>query len=369
MVVMDWIARIPDELVKAFVLIAFIAFFVATGWISLIVMKLLAARERVQLAACARRYGDYMACLRMHIAAEPLLPAPPGRMSGRESRYLLHELTEWMARIRGEEFERLQELCRRLGFVGQQLRRLKHPLPGRRLEAAYRLGLMRAPEAFPHLADALADAGRDPQAFMLARAAIRCAARPEEVEQVALQLARHYGDAARLTADMIREAATDPAEVTRRLLNSGHPALERAALIGLPTAVDPQVGASLDPFMETGDKEMRLEAVRAFLQTVPQLPREQVEALLQDPDWEIRAEAIRGLGHLGEPSAAVLIAAAGEDDSHNRVREESARSLAKLLEDGVQAIGGEENEEELRHNHLLHTYRKYREGRSRARVG
>ncbi|GAA3411380.1 HEAT repeat domain-containing protein [Paenibacillus hodogayensis] len=360
---------IPDPFMKPIILIGLIGICVVAGWGVLLAMKIRRASARKAFEGSERNYADYMAYLRIHIATVDELPTPYGKLSETDRNYLTHELTEWMARIRGEEHGKLLALSGRLGLVERELKRLGHGLSDRRLDAAHRLGFMRAPQALEPLCGLIAQAGRKADAFVFAQAAACCATRAEDVERIVLELSRDHGDATRLTAELIREADADPAVVTRRLIGSGNPALIRVALIGLPTMVDPHVGRDVARLTETGDKEMRLNAIRAFVQSGTLQP-ERVRSLLRDPDWEVRMEAVRELGGLGESSAVPLIAATIED-GHDRVREQGVRSLALLQEGGVRALGagGDEPEEVLRHNTLLYAYRKYGKRQAEVKTG
>lgn len=350
---------IPDHFLKAFILIGLIGVAVVGGWGTLAAMKLRRASVRRAFGESERRFADYVSYLRIHIASDDELPVPHGKLGEADRNYLTHELTEWMARIRGEEHGKLLSLCQRLGFVERELGRLGRGSKARRLEAAHRLGLMRVPEALKPLERLIGQAGRKADAFVFAQAATRCAADADRLEGVVRKLTKEHGDASRLIAEMIRESDADPAAVTRRLLASGIPALTRVALIGLPTMVDPHVGRDVARLTETGDKETRLEAIRAFVQSGVLQP-ERVRSLLRDPDWEVRAEAVRELGNLGESTAVPLLAATVED-RHDRVREQGVRSLALLQEAGVRTLGAGEDEDDevLRHNNLLYAYRKY----------
>lgn len=140
---------------------------------------------------------------------------------------------EWIEQLKGEAREKLLLLCREAGFVEQDIRSLSSFRKGKRIEAAYRLGGMRASEAVPQLLKLLARTNYGPLAIIIARAIAKSADQPEQIRDMLLQLLASGKPIHALAADILLETRLDSASLLRRFLDDPEPGLVKVALVAM----------------------------------------------------------------------------------------------------------------------------------------
>jgi hypothetical protein len=269
----------------------------AGGFAALFLLRARRGDEAERTRQSLEKYQDYFAYLSANIdGAEPLLP-PPGQLSPIELKAIQSKLLEWIETIGGEYRGRLTELCNEMGLVEQERKRLRSPKHGLRMEAAYRLGIMRAQQCTDELLQLLEQEGVESTAFVVGRAAAKCAGTLEELRRLLLLLLQNHPDAQQLIADIIASSSLDPAPLYIELLRmEDREAPVCVALIGLTGRNDPDAFGPLNRLLESECKEIRIKAAKALLQYSHMLPMERLGDLIRHSDWEIRAAAIKAIG-------------------------------------------------------------------------
>ncbi|HEY1212904.1 MAG TPA: hypothetical protein VGE93_04650, partial [Bryobacteraceae bacterium] len=98
----------------------------------------------------------------------------------------------------------------------QRLRSTSH---GIRVEAAYHLGVMRAAECTGELLKLLEREGSESTAFVVGRAAAKCADTLQDLHRLLELLTRYHPEAHQLIADIIASSSLDPAPLFAELLH------------------------------------------------------------------------------------------------------------------------------------------------------
>ncbi|WP_079914058.1 HEAT repeat domain-containing protein [Paenibacillus sp. 32352] len=291
-----------------------------------------------QLNEGLAKHQDYFAYLSVQMdEAQALLP-PPGSLTRMELRAVQSKLLEWIETIRGPHRDKLTALCRDMGLIDMELRRLNSPWHAVRVEAAYHLGVMRAGECAEALLKLLEREIAESTAFVVGRAAAKCAQRPEELRRLISLLMERHPHAQQLTADILSASSLDPSPLYAEILDTEtNPALLKLALTGLSGGSRPCSLASLERLLRSEDADVRLQAARLLLRYPQVLPPGRVGELLAHPDGEIRAAAAQAVGEhqllfYTEPLKASLA------DPDWRVRYGSAQSLIRLGLDGFEVL-------------------------------
>ncbi|MCZ8513820.1 HEAT repeat domain-containing protein [Paenibacillus filicis] len=296
-----------------------------------------AIAERMKLNL--EKHQDYFNYLSASIGSSEALLPPPGKLSLPELRAIQSKLLEWIETIGGEHREKLTALCRDLGLVELERQRLRSPWPGIRMEAVYHLGVMRAPECTDELLKLLEGReGMESTAFVIGRAAAKCASSLEELRTLLLLLTERHPQAHQLIADMLASSALDPAPLYTELLNrEDDEALLTVALIGLSGRNKRAAFHTLDRLVLSEHREVRIKAAKILLQYTRLLPLERIGELIRHPDWEIRAAAVKAVG---EQQLEFYLDAlvGGLEDEQWWVRFYSAKSLSRLGPAGFEAL-------------------------------
>lgn len=303
---------------------------VAGGFAALFVLRARHKTVAVRMKQSLEKHQDYFTYLSANIDGEDALLPPPGRLAPIELKAIQSKLLEWLETIGGEYREKLTALCRDLGLVELERERLRSPGHGVRVEAAYRLGVMRAAECTGELLQLLEREGRESTAFVVGRAAAKCADRPEHLRRLLQLLAEHHPEARQLIADTMASSALDPAPLYAELLQTEHnEAMLAVAMIGLSGRNEPEAAGSLDRLIGSESKEIRIKAAKLLLQHSRLFPPERIGELIRHPDWEIRAAAVKAVGEQKLDSYLEALASCMSDEEW-WVRYYSAKSLTRL---------------------------------------
>ncbi|WP_028549919.1 HEAT repeat domain-containing protein [Paenibacillus sp. UNC451MF] len=295
-------------------------------------------RNARQLSQSLAKHQDYFAYLSVQIdEAEALLP-PPGSLSQVELRAVQSKLLEWIETIHGRHRDKLTALCRDMGLIEMERRRLDSPWHLVRVEAAYHLGVMRAGECTEALLELLERETTESTAFVIARAAAKCAQKPDELHRLMSLLMKQHPHALQLTADILSASSMDPAPLYAGILdNETDEAMLRLALVGLSGGNRPYSLAALDRLLLSDAADVRISAAKLLLKYPQLLPPGRVGELLGHPDGEIRAAAAQAAGEHQllfyiEPLKASLT------DPYWEVRYFSAQSLSRFGLEGFEAL-------------------------------
>jgi hypothetical protein len=253
-----------------------------------------------QMKQCLEKHHDYFNYLSASIDRdEPLLP-PPDPLPPMELKVVQAKLLEWIESIDGEYRGKLTVLCREMGLVELELRRLRSPRRGIRMEAAYHLGVMRAAECTGELLKLLELEGSESTAFVIGRAAAKCAESSEELFKLLQLLTEYHPDAHELIADTIASASLDTTALFAELIHQRQaaPAPLAVALISLSGRNEQEVLGQLDRLLLSESKEVRIRAAKLLLQHSHRLPLERIDELIRHPDREIRTTAVQAVGEI-----------------------------------------------------------------------
>jgi HEAT repeat protein len=265
------------------------------------------------------------------------LKLPPGKLAPLERRVVQDKLIEWIDQFKGEYRDKLIELCREAGFVEHDLKELGRLRYGRQIDAAYRLGGMRCPEAVPGLMELLKDEKPGPMAIMIGRSIARCTTRHGELKDMLALLLTKGKSIHHLAADILLEANLDTSRILLELLEDRNPDFVKVGLVAMWGQAVPEVMPALHRLVGAEHQDVRAEAVKLYLSASPALKDETILKLIQDTDPEVRAEVVQALGSKHASGSIPLLRKALRDEDW-RVRYNSAESLSKLGEPGFEAL-------------------------------
>ncbi|WP_433946291.1 HEAT repeat domain-containing protein [Paenibacillus sp. SN-8-1] len=283
------------------------------------------------------KHQDYFRYIQSHLHEGSDLPVPPGKLTALERRVIQDKFVEWIEQFKGELRNRIVELCEKAGFVKDELEQLDSLFFGRRVEAAYRLGNMRAAEAVPRLLQMLRKQSYSPLTIILGRAIAKSAKQEEELKEMLELMLRHGKPIHNLVADVLLETDLDSSKLLLKLLEDGNADFVKVALVAMWGQAVPEVIPALDRLVGAEEKDVRAEAVKLYLSSNPVLKDETIKQLMSDNNWEVRAAIAKSLGSLHAAGSIPLLRNAMRDENW-WVRNNSAESLAKLGETGFEIL-------------------------------
>jgi len=310
---------------------------VVIGVILLFAMKISHNGKERKAQYYEQKQRDYFAYLQAALAEQRPLRLPPGKLAPLERRVIQNRLIEWIDQFKGEYRDKLIALCREAGMVEQDLKELGRLRYGRQIDAAYRLGGMRCPEAVPGLMELLRDEKPGPMAIMIARSIARCSARQGELKEMLELLLTKGKSIHHLAADILLETRLDPSKLLIELLESDKPDFVKVGLVAMWGQAVPEVMPALGKLVGAEHQDVRAEAVKLYLSASPTLSDETILRLMQDESPEVRAEVAQALGSKHAAGSIPLLRKALRDEDWG-VRHNSAESLGKLGEPGFEAL-------------------------------
>ena len=310
---------------------------IAAGIILLFQMKIKHNKEQELTEQYKEKHKDYFKYVQTHLHDHVELQLPPGKLERLERRVIQDRLIEWIEQFKGDARTKLVKLCREAGFVEEEIKALSSIWPVRRVEAAYRLGGMRASEAVPALEEMMSNAKYGPQAIIYARSIAKSADRPDQIRAMLSRLLSYGKPVHNLAADILLETRLDTSGLVRKLLDDPNPDLVKVALVAMWGQAVPAVVPALDRLVGSEEKDVRAEAVKLYLSSNPVLKDETIAGLMNDSEWVVRAATAKALGPLHAARSIPLLTAALQDESWH-VRHNSAESLALLGVQGFEAL-------------------------------
>jgi len=311
----------------------------------------------------AARRQSLMALALEYIEEPEFLPAFKAQLKPEDQRLLVELFAELLPKVRGDYAEKVVHLMREMGLRDRCLRQLHSPRWWKRADAAAVLGWFQEPQVIAALERAL----DDPQVEVRLESA-RALARLKAVQSVAGLVARlAVVDATHSLGVQEIFRSLGPGAVTGLMgvLDSDVPeqvkmlAADALGHIGDPRAVPALLklfhtpGRSGDTIHEhkarrgrayadrsqpaNASVALRLAVVKALSVLVDPRALDAILAALEDPIWEVRAQAAHCASQLGSP--AVIPRLEGLlNDEHWWVRFHAAEALFKLGEAGVQTL-------------------------------
>jgi HEAT repeat protein len=317
--------------------ISLLTVMIGAGLAVLAVLRIRRQREKLWADYYLDKNREYLAYVSAHIVEEDRLRPPAAPLSKHELRVIGGKLSEWIEALDGAQRDKLVELCRDLGLVDMELKRLRSFWRWQRIDAAFRLGTMRAREALPGLHKLLEKEAHDASAFVAARAIAKCAASLDDLKRMTVHMLKTAGDSAELLADILAASTLDVKPLFEELLQSEDIASQRLALTGLFGQNRPVSPELFQHLVRSEDIGISRLAVRLLLRQPQALTGAELRTLADHPDGEIRAEVARSIGELGDPSGVSLLRELLGDESW-LVRYFSARALIALDEPGFAAL-------------------------------
>jgi hypothetical protein len=259
------------ELAQLFIVIG--AVLVVLILCGILVSKAIRLRRARLIRQCELENRAYFDRIRQGLDQDGALPKPESPLNRIERKVVQEKLMAWADRVDGVSREKLTALCEDLGFVERELGRLQSRWSVRRVDAAYRLGLMRSRRAAGALLEELRRQRFGPALFVVARSLALCARGTDDLEQLVAQIVKHRRPAHEMTASILEEAGEDLGELVRRLMASGHPDKRRIARLMLDK--NPALRLSVSAYPDRKDD---------FSSQASQQPQEAHEAQVERPE-------------------------------------------------------------------------------------
>jgi HEAT repeat protein len=283
------------------------------------------------------KHQDYFDYVKTHLYEDAQLQKPPGHLTKSELQVIQMKLFEWMKKIVGDECKKLTDLCRDLGLVDFNMKRLQSEIHFTRLDAVYNLGFMQVKEAVPMFLQLLEEERYGSSAFVIARAISNCAQSEEELDQMVRILVKHDKQSHRLVSGVLVLTRIDCTPLLMGYLKEEDIELVKVGLMGLQNRSIPGAYDILSSYVELNDPELKILAVQALVRQGMHMAPEQMSELMKHDDVDVRAEAAEAFGQVGVV-ASVDSLKEGLEDSDLRVRYNSARSLVGLDNAGFRAL-------------------------------
>ncbi|MPY16089.1 HEAT repeat domain-containing protein [Paenibacillus glucanolyticus] len=326
-----------SNLAMAYVFIYVCLGLIAAGIILLFQMKIKHNAEQKEMERLKKKYHDYFVYVQTHLHGDITPELPPGKLTPAERRVIQAKFMEWIEQFKGDAREKLLRLCRDAGFVEADIRALSSLRKDRRIEAAYRLGGMRAEEAVPQLQHMMNRMKYGPMTIIIARAIAKIAVQSQQIREMLSKLLSYDKAIHHMAADILLETRLDSASLMRKLLDDPDPGLVKVSLVAMWGQAIPAVVPALGKLVGSEEKDVRAEAVKLYLSSNPALKDDTIEELMNDHAWEVRSAAAKALGRLHAAGSIPLLASALKDDNWY-VRNHSAESLAMLGEQGFETL-------------------------------
>jgi HEAT repeat protein len=303
----------------------------------LLILKTSNNRREKQTEQILRKYQDYFTYLQAHLDDEDPLRPPAVSLRQRELLAIEGKLIELMERVKENQVRKLALLCDQLGLVEYNRKRLRSKFHWRRVDAAYKLGAMRAAETVPELLSLLERKKYDSSLFIVARSIAKCARDRNDLREMTLRLIKYRQNFHQLVADLLKESSVDSLPLLEEFLDGTDSDLVKIALIGLTEQTEPGIADKLHNLVSSGEKELRIKAVKALMRSGNALSINAIARFMDHPDWEIRAAVAKALGQTGSTDC-IDVLKKGITDRHWWVRYNSATSLTMLDEPGFIAL-------------------------------
>ncbi|SFL72675.1 HEAT repeat-containing protein [Paenibacillus sp. 1_12] len=326
-----------DSLQPMIVIAAILGFLIMVMFVILFTLRARSLSLEQQTASCLLQHQEYFQYLSIHMDSPDRLLPPPGKLTNKELKAIQQKLLEWIEVLEGSHRDKLCELCQQMGLVDLDRDRLHSHLHWERIDAVYHLGVMRAKSCTGELLSLLERETDESTAFVIGRAAAKCAQQPGELRRLILRLVKHHPQSHHLILDIIGSSDLDPVPVFLEMLLTQEEDLITVALVGLSGRNVPEAIPFLDNLVHSENKELRVKASKLLLQYTHLLLPDKLLAFMQHSDWEIRAAAVKIAGE--QPAGDFIdILKHAMLDSEWWVRHHAIASLSKLGISGFQAI-------------------------------
>ncbi len=238
--------------------------------------------------------------------------------------------------LRGDTGEAIATLYRELGFLRNDLARLRSWRPTRRANAAADLGLIQAQETLPALVRTLQDSD-----VRVRQAAVWAIGQVGTAGSLA-GLVRLLGDRSLMVAHRAQEVLAERGgEIADSILRYAETTSSRSGRLAAVELTGWLRITTAAEFLLRGmndlDPEVRVKSVKASAAIGDPRFLETFHARLEDVRWEVRCQAAKGLSLFGGPASVPRLATALRDQ-HWWVRFYAATALAEVGPAGEAAL-------------------------------
>lgn len=316
-----------SNLALAYTFLYLCAGLIVTGIIILVSMKTSHNSKKRKKEYYENKHKDYFVYIHANLTGGEKIELPPGKLAKLEEEVIMDKLIIMLEQLKGEHALKLRDLAREAGFIAGQMKQLHRISTNKTIEAAYRLGGMRAQEATTPLLQALKEEKNMSSAIIYARAAAKCAERPAELKEMLRLLLSKGKPIYQMAADILMETSLPATHLLEELLESDHEHDVKVGLVALSAYAPPEVMPALRRLFRSNDESIRTDAIKLYLNTNPVLKEQTMKELMRDSNPKVRAEMAKALGSIHSEESIQMLKQGLRDIDLN-VRNQSAESLA-----------------------------------------
>lgn len=310
---------------------------ISVGVFILLIMKARNIRLMQQQDAIMKKFKPYFIYLQRHIGDEGSFQPPKGAVTQLEARVIQDKLMEWIERFRGKQREKLTRLCEDMGLVQADLKKLNSMFYAKQMQAAFRLGGMRSPQAVPQLLELLRQEKAAELVRVIARAIAKCADDATSLEVMLRELAGREQHNELFAAEILEESSIDVTPLLVKCLGDNNNCLVKTVLLALRGHAGPELSPALLKLADNKDKDIRSLAIKLLVRTGSVLTKDRLCSWFKDPEWEVRAAVAESLGTYHHAVSIVILKEA-LTDTNWWVRYYSSKSLATMGDEGFRAL-------------------------------
>lgn len=264
----------------------------------------------------------------------------PKPKNGMEMRILNNIILDSFSKYEVSCHDQLRTIAKETGFVDEEMKALKNSSDLRKAAAAYALGILRIKEALPVLKTIRTDTKELSQC--VTRALIQIGGTEEIDHVIENMLNMDYPQKPKVLELLTEISEEDIFPEMERYLQGEDPMKKSLAIETLGTRKDERVKPHIKAGLLSDVKEVKISALKAAISLecfdCGEL-QSQVDILLQDNDWEIRAFTAKAMSNTEHVDEKVLSGLKKlMEDPNWFVRFNASESLLLLGEKGIEAL-------------------------------
>ncbi len=271
-----------------------------------LIIKLGKIRKQKKTEQCLAKFSGYLNYVQTEMGQKERLNPPHHTLSKFEKRVIQDKLHRWMAPLSGAHKQSLLDLCKDMGLIEFNLKRLRSLSHYTRIDAAYFLGAMESEEAVPELFRMLDKNPYDSTIFIIGRSIAQASKLPGEVAEMLKYLASGEKSTYQLLADIASDSQLNLKDQYIEFISSDQLDLVKLGLIRLRDYKGEDLPSFLNSLIHSEDKEIRSLATR-LLTNHMKLSKEDVKMLARSSDDDIRLHIFEWIGDTGQLAHADLL--------------------------------------------------------------
>ncbi|MEF3354821.1 HEAT repeat domain-containing protein [Paenibacillus sp. GYB006] len=326
-----------SNLALAYIFLYSCAGLIVVGIGLLITMKTTHNSKERKKEEYTSKHKDYFVYVQANLTGNEKIELPPGKLTKMEEEVIMDRLIAIHDQIKGEHAAKLRDIARETGYIAKQMKQLDSISTSRTIEAAYRLGGIRAAEATTALLQVLKEEKKVAHAVIYARAVAKCAERPAELKEMLRYLLDKGKPVYELAADILMETSLTPSNLLQELLESDHYNDVKVGLVASYAYTSPEVMPAVIRLFRSKDETIRTDAIKLYLSRGPVLKDQTMKELMRDSNPEVRTAMANALGSIHTEDSIQLLQK-GLSDADVLVRNQSAESLAGLGVRGFEVL-------------------------------